>query len=104
MHARHGVRMHAVLTHVVTGWERTALVEDVGLGGVRLVVDEPLAAGDSVTLAFTAPSLWDPLVILARIVWVSDDDGRRRAGAAFEHQNAEAVFALSELIVTLGYE
>jgi hypothetical protein len=65
-----------------------------------------VAGGDSLTLSFTAPTLWDPLVLRARVAWVSDPAGGppHRVGLAFEHKASEAVFALYELIVTLGYE
>jgi hypothetical protein len=78
-------------------------VENVGLGGARIVVDHDLAPGDAVTLSFTAPALWDPLVIRARVAWVSSTPPYR-AGLAFDHRSPDAAFALYELIVTLGYE
>jgi hypothetical protein len=124
---------------VQAGWQRQASVEDIGLGGARVVVDERVAPGEWLTLSFTAPTLWDPLVLRARVAWVaapnvsgsspapgvsgsspasglsgsspasglsgsSPEGPRWRAGLAFEHKTADAVFALYELIVTLGYE
>lgn len=103
-HARRNVRLRALLTHVQAGWQRYAQVENVGLGGARVVSEERLAAGDQVTLSFTAPSLWDPLVLRARVAWVAPGPPPARVGLAFEHKNADAVFALYELIVTMGYE
>ena len=41
-------------------------VVNVGLGGACLLVDEALAVDDTVSLSFTAPTLWDPLVLRAR--------------------------------------
>ena len=63
-----------------------------------------LATGDAVTLSFTAPTLWDPLVLRAHVAWHGQGDLPNRVGLAFEHRSPEAVFALYELIVTLGYE
>jgi len=110
-HARKAVRMQSVLTHVQAGWQQTAAIENIGLGGARLVVDNVLAPGDTVSLSFTAPTLWDPLVLRARVAWVAAlatsaaaGQGPRPAGVAFEHKSTDAVFALYELIVTLGYE
>ena len=75
--------------------------------------------GDAVTLSFTAPTLWDPLVLRARVAWATSEGASAQvgqtgqvgqaghagqAGLAFEHKAADAVFALYELIVTLGYE
>ena len=103
-HARRTVRVRALVTHVQAGWQKQASVENLGLGGARVAIDERLAPGDAVTLSFTAPSLWDPLVLRARVVWIDPGAATQAAGLAFEHRSAEPVFALYELIVTLGYE
>lgn len=103
-HPRRNVRIRAMVTHVAAGWQKHASVENMGLGGARVSLDERLAVGDSVTLSFTAPTLWDPLVLRARVAWVSSGGLPVTAGLAFEHKTADAVFALYELIVTLGYE
>jgi Tfp pilus assembly protein PilZ len=96
-----------VLTHVQAGWQQTVAIENIGLGGARVVVENALALGDGVSLSFTAPTLWDPLVLRGRVAWVAplaNASGSRAAGVAFEHKSTDAVFALYELIVTLGYE
>ncbi|MGO9833485.1 MAG: PilZ domain-containing protein [Polyangiaceae bacterium] len=103
-HARRTVRLQALVTHVRAGWQQQAPVEDVGLGGARIVVGEAVAPGDAVTLSFTAPSLWDPLVIRARVAWVAGGALPYRAGVAFDHRSPDAAFALYELIVTLAYD
>jgi hypothetical protein len=102
--ARRSVLLRALVTHVRAGWQRYAAVENLGLGGCRLLVEERLALSDAVTLSFTAPTLWDPLVLRGRVAWVGCDDLSSRVGLAFEHRSPQAVFALYELIVTLGYE
>ncbi len=97
--------MRSLVTHVQSGWQEQAAVENIGLGGARLLTDHALSPGDAVTLAFTAPTLWDPLVLRARVAWVAKAAGAPRpAGVAFDHKATDAVFALYELIVTLGYE
>jgi len=98
------VRLRALITHVSAGWQRQATVENMGLGGVRVVLEERVAPGDALTLSFTAPTLWDPLVLRARVAWVDAGAGPRRVGLAFEHKAPEAVFALYELITALGFE
>jgi hypothetical protein len=98
------VRLHALVVHLDAGWQRHGAVENLALGGACIVVDEPLAGGDKVTVSFTAPTLWDPLQLRARVVWSAAATSGRRAGVAFEHPTADAIFALYELIVTLGYE
>ena len=80
------------------------MVEDIGLGGARIKVENSLSVGDVVTLSLTAPTLWDPLVLHGRVAWVTANGGGRTAGLAFEHKSTDAVFALYELILTLGYE
>jgi Tfp pilus assembly protein PilZ len=92
------------VTHTQAGWQEQAVVEDIGLGGARIKVENSLALGDVVTLSLTAPTLWDPLVLHGRVAWVTANGGGRAAGVAFEHKATDAVFALYELIVTLGYE
>ena len=120
--------MQSVLTHLQAGWQQAAAIENIGLGGARVVVDNAIAPGDTVSLSFTAPTLWDPLVLRARVAWVAPSPTSpssahppqpghpakpaqpgapataRTAGVAFEHKSTDAVFALYELIVTLGYE
>jgi hypothetical protein len=106
IHARTKVALRALVTHVEKGWQRHAAVEDLGLGGARVVVEDPLRVGDAVTISFTAPSLWDPLVLRARVVWaaVAGAGPSRRVGLAFDHRSGPTAFALFELIATLGYE
>jgi hypothetical protein len=98
------VRLRALVTHVSAGWQRQAAVENMSLGGACVLLEERVATGDPLTLSFTAPTLWDPLVLRARVAWVSGGPLPRRVGLAFEHRGAEAVFALYELIGALGYE
>ncbi len=98
------MRLRALVTHVAAGWQRQAPVENMGLGGARLRLDAGVAPGDVVTLSFTAPTLWDPLVLRARVAWTDPTAMPMAVGVAFEHKGAEPVFALYELIVTLGYE
>jgi hypothetical protein len=70
------------------------------------VVVDGLHAGDTVTLSFVAPTLWDPLVMRSRVVWARAATSLEpsRAGVAFEHKSAAAVFALFELVGTMAYE
>jgi hypothetical protein len=94
------------MTHVQAGWQRYVNIENIGLGGARALLEDKVAPGDTVTLSFTAPTLWDPLVLRSRVAWLSPSTSGapRRVGLAFEHKSPEAVFALYELIATLGYE
>lgn len=95
-HARRAVRLRALLTHIATGWQGHVDVRDLGLGGAGIGMDEVLPVGDDVSLIFSAPTLWEPLVVRGKIAWTLDG----RAGVAFEHKSAQAIFALFELVNT----
>jgi hypothetical protein len=98
------VRITSLVTHMQSGWQHQAAVENIGLGGARVVVEGAITAGDSITLSFAAPSLWDPLVLHGRVAWVAPGGPARAVGVAFDHKATDAVFALYELIATIGYE
>jgi hypothetical protein len=102
-HARNKVALRALVTHVEKGWQRHVPLEEIGLGGARIVLQEPARPGDIVTVSLTAPSLWDPLVLRARVAWVAPSTPGR-AGIAFDHRGGPPALALFELIATLGYE
>jgi hypothetical protein len=104
-HSRRPVRLRVLVTHVAEGWQRHGWVIDLGLGGACVVVDG-LHADDTVTLSFVAPTLWDPLVMRATVVWAraSTPMDPARAGVQFEHKSAAAVFALFELVGSMAYE
>jgi hypothetical protein len=105
-HARRKVRLRAVVQHVKAGWQRDAIVKDLGLGGACVLVAESMAVGDKVTLSFVAPTLWDPLQIAGRVAWVGPATHLEppRAGIAFTPRESAAVIALFELMSTLAYE
>jgi hypothetical protein len=104
IHGRRKVNLRVVVWHPRAGWQREADVHDVSLGGACVSLNETLAEGDRVTISFVAPTLWDPLSMNARVVWVGPgtriDAGR--AGVRFEPKDAATVFALFELVGTLG--
>ena len=97
--------MRIIVQHRRAGWQREAEVLDIALGGSCIALNEALSEGDRVTVSFFAPSLWDPLAMPSRVVWVGR--GTRmdaaRAGLVFEPKNAAAVFALFELVSSLDY-
>jgi hypothetical protein len=103
-HARRPAHLRALVIHPDAGWQSQLAVDNVGLGGARLLVEGRIAPGDAVTVSLTAPTLWDPLVLRARVAWVDPAAQPPRAGVAFEHSDAHAIFALYELIAALGYE
>ncbi len=105
LHARIPARLRALVARPGGGWSCQAPIEDIGLGGARVRVGEALRAGEPVIVSLTAPTLWDPLVVAARVAWVSSGEPPVGVGLAFAHTNGGAVYALYELIATLlGYD
>src|SRR5258706_14340363 len=85
------------------GGARTVQIVNLGLGGACVEIrDEgalaPLAPGASVTLDLTAPGLWDPLHVTARVAWVAPSGANVvRAGLAFDYASS-VPSALIELL------
>jgi hypothetical protein len=77
---------------------KTSARQGVLLRGRHVVFD------DILSISFTAPTLWDPWVLRGRIVWVRTEEVTARMGVALEHQSAQAVLTLHELIVGLAYD
>jgi hypothetical protein len=106
VHARRPVQLRAIVTHVAAGWQQSAIIVNLSLGGACALLDEHVAVDDVITLSFIAPTLWDPLVLRARLAWVgpSAGPGLKRAGVTFDQKSASAMLTLFELIATSGYE
>lgn len=89
---------------------------DIHLAGAGVETDEPLLSGERVTVAFTTPTLWDPLVLPAVVVWAHpirptdeiDPLGRPRAaarsGLAFDYPTPDATLAVFEMLLAVGFE
>jgi hypothetical protein len=94
------------------GHQGDAWVENISFGGVRLSLDGgvPAEADEALRLSLVAPSLWDPLVLRGRVVWIEPSPDKpavtapRHLGVAFVHESPRAVLALHDLISTLAYE
>jgi hypothetical protein len=94
-----------VLARQDVGWRRDAQVQDLSLGGASLTLTDTLRVGDSLTVSFLAPTLWDPLALSARVAWVRQAAPTESfaAGLAFEPADPESLFALFELVSTLAF-
>jgi len=102
--ARRGVNLAATVATEHDG-PRPARLVDLGLGGACIELPGPIAAGGAITLEVTAPNLWDPLIVPARVVWVrQSDEGPARAGLSFDHVVRSALPALVELLVAYRFE
>ena len=115
-HQRRPVRLGVVLRSERLGWERSGTVIDIHLAGAGVETDEPLVAGDRISIAFATPTMWDPLVITAAVAWAHpqrptnelDALGRprmsARAGLAFDYPTPDATLAMFEMLVAIGFE
>jgi hypothetical protein len=81
---------------------RPARLVDLGLGGACIEVPAPLDVGLRVVLEVTAPNLWDPLSVRAKVAWsrasAPGAPASALAGLAFEHEAENALPALVELL------
>lgn len=89
---------------------------DLSLAGAGLETEEALTPGERLVVTIATPTMWDPLVIDARVTWAhrprasteTDAFGRprsiARAGIAFEYTSPSAVMAMFEMLATLAYE
>ncbi len=77
---------------------------NLGMGGACVSVAEGMTPGERVSISFSAPSLWDPLALPARVAWAFAEEGAAvHAGLAFEPTDASSVFALFELVTSLVF-
>ncbi len=101
--ARRPVSLPAVVTSEDDGWEFSARVVDLGLGGARVAVDGAVGRGSPVRLTLVSPNLWDPLVIHGQVAW-TDESSPTLAGIRFAHSSGSTLRALGDLIASLGFE
>lgn len=90
-----------------------ARIRNLGLGGACLElppfspVESALFRVDSaLILEVTAPSLWDPLILRARVAWCRKamPDRPARAGVRFEHTEQGSLFALFQLLGAQAFD
>jgi hypothetical protein len=115
-HDRRQVRLTVEVVGQRSGSARPAVVVDLSLAGAGLETDEPLLAGDRLSITLSTPTTWDPLVIEGVVAWADSarmstgagSFGRSRtiarAGVAFDYPAPAAVLAMFEMLTTLGYE
>ena len=113
---RRPVRLGVVVRNERSGWERAATVVDISIAGAGLEIDAPLAPGERLSLAFSTPTLWDPLVVDVVVAWSGpiratpsrDPLGRprtsARAGVAFDFATPDATIAVYEMLAAVVFE
>lgn len=78
---------------------------NVGLGGACIEAWEPLPPGAGLALEVATPTLWDPLVIRATVVWSAwSGEGRALSGMQFLHARDGALKSLLDLLRTERFE
>jgi hypothetical protein len=99
-----------------TGWERTASLVDLSLGGAGVESEEPLVPGEPLTIVLATPTMWDPLVLRAIVAWAHplrttdelDALGRMRllsrAGLSFDYATPDATLAMFEMLTAIGFD
>lgn len=105
-HTRRHLRAKATLLHQGQGWDRDAVVVDLGFGGACVEVGEVLSPGDRVTLSLVAPNLWDPLLVSGQVAWVRPGNGLAvtAAGVAFDLVHPTTLWAIFEMMGALDYD
>jgi hypothetical protein len=84
--------------------ERQALVTDLSLRGAGLQTAAPIAVKELVSVSFSSPLRWNPLVLEARVVWVAEpaspsiNGGLPRAGVVFQYTTPRLLYALYEML------
>jgi hypothetical protein len=104
--ARQPVHLSATIELMDGTWQQAALVKDLGLGGARLEMPEPVAPGTPVRLRVSAPHLWDPLELKAHIAWAHEAHAnvKARVGLRFDHASSRTLRRLLDLFATENYD
>lgn len=115
-HGRRRITLPATLRGERPDWERAATIVDIHLAGAGVETEEALQAGERVSIAIATPTMWDPLVLAAVVVWAhplaskNEVDAlgrprtRARAGLAFDYPTSDATLAMFEMLVAIGFE
>jgi len=104
-HGRRQLELTASLGRPPTEAPQPISVLNLSLGGACVEVGSPLAVGTWVSVEILAPTLWDPLVLRGRVVWMREVRGTAvHAGLHFEHSDSARAFALFELLGVHDYE
>lgn len=106
------MRLEVLLRSERAGWERSATVIDISIGGAGVEIDVPLAPGEHLEVAFSTPTRWDPLVVPAVVVWSTPPLAAHangalatsRAGLAFDYATPDATMAVFEMLAAMGLE
>ncbi|HRH00782.1 MAG TPA: PilZ domain-containing protein [Polyangiaceae bacterium] len=99
--ARKRVRYPAQLT-TARGVVRECVLVDLSLAGARLEAVDILPVGERVSLSFSSPTRWDPIVVPAIVAW-SRPGSFAHIGLTFEFSSSSTVYALFETVAALEY-
>lgn len=104
-HGRREIDLPATLRHRAGSWRKRARVVNLSLGGACLETREPVEPGIRITVELLVPTLWDPLLLEGRVVWVRSfqENDKVRMGIELQHQSTSPLFALVELLGAQAY-
>jgi Tfp pilus assembly protein PilZ len=95
---RKAVRAAVSLTDRSTGQAVTANIRNLGLGGICIEIEEPLAVGCQMIVSISTPSMWDPLELHGVVVWSEPSQLPHAAGLVFQLNSAAEVASLFEFL------
>ncbi len=77
----------------------SCLLIDLGMEGAQVSCNEPLPEGALAELTLTAPFLWEPFAMPARVAWVrNESEARAIIGLHFQPQTGNQLLVLAELL------
>lgn len=100
-----GVTYHVIKKHKRPRLHKT-LVRDIGGGGMSLLVNDDLRAGDLLQLEIQVPHLEDPVKAIGEVVWFvrcqGTDRESREAGLMFRDIKPKELHAILEYVHAVG--
>lgn len=89
---------------------------DIHIAGAGIETDEPLVPGERVSIAFSTPTRWDPLVVSGIVAWAHPTRAKQevdvlgrpkqaaRSGIAFDYESPDATYAMYEMLEAINFE
>lgn len=80
--------------------------KDLSNGGLFLVCNREFEIGEKVKLKLSTPSTWQPIVLLAKVVWKKEAQPGEPAGIGFHflELSDDQIIALNSFVSSLEYE
>jgi uncharacterized protein (TIGR02266 family) len=95
---------HPVTLYLKSGKEIVAFTRDVSHGGLFVVTDQPFAMGESLEVALSSPSTWEPLRLRAEVCRVVPEGAEPGIGLRFVNMTDRQLTALIDLTLSHDFE